>query len=73
MQWVKNLTAAAQVTVRPRRTVAQSSALKDLVLPQLRCRCRLQVAAVSWSQSLAWEIPYAASAAIKNIIKYSYY
>ena len=38
-QWIKNLTAAAQVAVEAQVTsLAQCSGLKDLALPQLKCR-----------------------------------
>lgn len=54
--WVKNLTAVARV-----QSPAQSNGLKDRpMLPQMWCRS----AAAAWIQSLAREIPYAASTAI---------
>ena len=49
VQWVKNLTAEAQVG-----SPAWCSGLKDLALLQLQ-----QVSASAQIQSLAWELPYA--------------
>ena len=50
VQWVKNLTAAAQVTVEVWVSFpARCSGLKDLV----------QVTAAVWIRSLAQELPYA--------------
>ena len=41
-QWVKNLTAAAQVAVELQvQSPAQHSGLKDLVIPQLQHRLQL--------------------------------
>ena len=52
VQWVNNLTAAAQVALEAQiPSLAQHSGLKDPVLPQL------------WLiQCLAWELPYAVGA-----------
>ena len=44
------------------QSLALSSGLKDLALPQLQCSSQ----AVAWIQSLAWKLPYAAGAAIKK-------
>ena len=57
VQWVKNWTAAARVTVEvwvP--PPAWCSGLKDLAMPRLRHRI----------EPLAWELPYAVGAAIKS-------
>ena len=43
-QWIKNLTAAAQVAMEAQvRSPAQGSGLKDLALPQLQHRWHMQL------------------------------
>ena len=60
--WVKDLTAVAWVAVEAQvRSPAWYSGLKDPGLPS-----EAQVTAAAWIQSLAQELPYAVSAAIKK-------
>ena len=62
MQWVKNLTAGAQVAVKAQiGSPAWHSGLKDLMLLQLWERSQLW-----FGLSLAWELPYVMGAAIKT-------
>ena len=62
-QWVKNLTAEAQVTAEVQdSSQPQCSGLKD---PRV-ATAAVQVVAVALIQFLAWELPYATSAAIKK-------
>ena len=64
VQWVKNLTAAVQVTVDVRvQSLILHSGLKDPMSPQLWFRLQLWLI-----QSLAWELPYAVGVA-KKILK----
>ena len=61
--WIKNLTAAAQVTAEAWvQAPAQHSRLRVLALPQLCHRLQLQLGL----QSLTWALPYATGLAIKN-------
>ena len=46
VQWVKNLTAEAQV-----RPLAQHRKLKDLVLPQLWYRSQLRLGYIPWPRN----------------------
>ena len=56
VSWVKNLTAAAQVVSEVHiQSLAQYSGLKGTDAS----------VAVAWIQSLAWEFPYAAGAAME--------
>ena len=51
-QWVKNLTAAAQVAAEAQvQSPAQGSVLKDPALPQLRCRLQLQLGFSPWPRN----------------------
>ena len=52
VQWVKNLTAVAQVAAEVRiESSAQPSRLKDPVLLQLRCRSHLWLRLNPWSRN----------------------
>ena len=63
VQWVKNLTVAAQVTAEVHvGCLVQHSGLKDRTLPQLQHK----VTAVAHIQFLAWELPYAMDVALKT-------
>ena len=67
MQWVKNPTAATQVSAEVKvQSPDGHSGLKDPVLPQLQ----VQVTFVAQIHSLAWELPYAMDTAIKKEIKF---
>ena len=61
-QWVKDLTAVAQVAAEAQVcSPAQRSGLKGSAV----AAASAQVAAVAWIQSLAQKLPYAASVAVK--------
>ena len=50
VQWVKNPTVAAWVTAETRvQSLAWHSGLKDLALPQLQCRLKLQLSGLGTS------------------------
>ena len=67
VQWFENPTIAAWITVEVQIwSPAQHNALKDSDFPQLSCRSQLQLI-----QSLAQELPYSMSAAIKTKSKWS--
>ena len=52
MQWVKNLTAAAQAAAEARvRSLAQHSQLRDLALPQLQKRLQLWLRFSPWPKN----------------------
>ena len=58
-QWVKNLTAAAQVTVEVRvQSPAQHSELKDLVLLQQWCRMQLWLRFIPRKFYMPQVLPY---------------
>ena len=62
LQWVKNLIAVTQVTAEVQvQSLAWHSGLKDPALPRQRHRSQ----SVAEVHPLAWELPYATSAAIK--------
>ena len=66
-QWVKNMTAATQVSSEVWvRSPLWHSTLKNPLFLQLQLT---QVEAMARIQSLAWELPYAAAIAIKKIKK----
>ena len=62
VQWVKNLTAAALVAER----CGFDSQLVQWVKGSGTVTAVARVAAVAWIQSLAWELSYAMSTAIKK-------
>ena len=62
LQWVKNLIAVTQVTAEVQvQSLAWHSGLKDPALPRQRHRSQ----SVAEVHPLAWELPYATSAAVK--------
>ena len=64
-QWIKNLTAAAQVIAEVQvRSLVQLSGLKDPELPQLQCESQLQLGFNPWPGNV--ELPEATGAAIKK-------
>ena len=67
-QWVKNLTAAAQVTAEAQvQFPAQCRGLKDPALPQLCRRTQLQLRFNLWPGNL-----YAVGAAIKKNLRLNF-
>ena len=62
-QWIKNLTAVAQVTVEAGSISASVQWVKG---PGIATAV-VNVAGAAWIQSLAQELPYATSVAIKKI------
>ena len=59
-QWVKNLTAAAWVTVEVRvQALAEGSGLKDLAGSQLWCRSQQRLGFSSWPRNfhMLWAGP----------------
>ena len=59
--WVKNLSAMSGIVAEGQvQSPAQHSGLRDLVLPHLQCRLKLQLE----FNPLAQEFPYAAGEAI---------
>ena len=63
-QWVKNLTAVAQVPAEVRvPSLAQRSRLKDPVLLQLWCRSQLWLGFSTWPPQ---ELPHAMGVALKR-------